>query len=263
MKTYTISKAQIEQVLKKYVVDSGYVSSRYAVIDTDSDDVEKHCFSFDEAVTSLLSMASAHPAKDLAITGWNHGILATARDVEKLFAPAEGTFACPICGDETPHQHDGNEVQEHTKSQIFWQKEDEKRRKEILRRVDNIEDRYGKTPKLDEAVALLQGLLAQPEPEPVATLHDDGYYTFKKGKKPYKSDFVGWKLDVFTRPPAAFVPITADMVTDAKVIEHAAQTLAKCMDFPWEHMIEKGRETMRMHARTIVLSAINAWGAKQ
>ena len=37
-----------------------------------------------------------------------------------------------------------------------------------------------------------------------------------------------------------------------KVIEQAAQTLAACMDYPWEHMPEQGRENMRKHARRIV-----------
>jgi len=48
-------------------------------------------------------------------------------------------------------------------------------------------------------------LAAQPSPErndcePVATLHDDGYYTFKRGKEPQGARYAGWRLDVYTAP---------------------------------------------------------------
>lgn len=34
--------------------------------------------------------------------------------------------------------------------------------------------------------------------------------------------------------------------------ERAAKTLAACMDYPWEHMPEQGRATMRKHAESII-----------
>lgn len=37
--------------------------------------------------------------------------------------------------------------------------------------------------------------------EPVATLHDDGYYTFKRGKEPHGARYAGWRLDVYPAPP--------------------------------------------------------------
>jgi hypothetical protein len=78
---------------------------------------------------------------------------------------------------------------------------------------------------LENAVFVLKSLLDQPEGEPVATLHDDGYYTFKTGKQPYKASFAGWKMDVFTHPPAPqpLQPITADDVTDEMIDELARQ----------------------------------------
>ena len=43
-------------------------------------------------------------------------------------------------------------------------------------------------------------------------------------------------------------------------VDAAAKALAECMDYPWEHMPEAGRQAMREHAQT-VLSA--AHGIKQ
>lgn len=51
-----------------------------------------------------------------------------------------------------------------------------------------------------EAVALAAQQATQGA-EPVATLHDDGYYTFKRGKEPHGARYAGWRLDVYTAPP--------------------------------------------------------------
>lgn len=162
-------RSQIENALKNVIIDTGYIRSRYAVIDTMMDVSMKSFNSFDEAVADFTVIKSQNPGRDLAITGWNHGILATARDVSDLFTPASGTFECPICGISSPHQHDGNDVREYTEHQSFLQETYEKRRKEILGRVDRIEASYGKTPKLDKAVSeifeLLEAQLAGAEAE--------------------------------------------------------------------------------------------------
>lgn len=38
-------------------------------------------------------------------------------------------------------------------------------------------------------------------------------------------------------------------------VEEAAKKLAECMDYPWDHMPEKGRTRMRDHARAILREA--------
>ena len=38
-------------------------------------------------------------------------------------------------------------------------------------------------------------------------------------------------------------------------IEAAAKTLAACMDYPWDHMPEQGREAMRKHAAAVIEAA--------
>ena len=44
----------------------------------------------------------------------------------------------------------------------------------------------------------------------------------------------------------------------SKEIELAAKALAECMDYPWEHMPEKGREAMRQHAAKVAAPLLAA-----
>ena len=45
----------------------------------------------------------------------------------------------------------------------------------------------------------------QPEAQPVATLHDDGYWTWKRDdfRRQYETQRAGWRMDVFSAPPPA------------------------------------------------------------
>jgi hypothetical protein len=49
--------------------------------------------------------------------------------------------------------------------------------------------------------------------EPVATLHDDGYYTFKRGKEPQGARHAGWKMEVYAAQP---IEKSADPVRELK-----------------------------------------------
>ena len=44
--------------------------------------------------------------------------------------------------------------------------------------------------------------------EPIATLHDDGYYTFKRGQEPYDARYAGWRMDVYAAPVTAPATLT-------------------------------------------------------
>jgi hypothetical protein len=46
-------------------------------------------------------------------------------------------------------------------------------------------------------------------------------------------------------------------------VEAAAKTMAECMDYPWAHMPEKGREQMRLHAQSVIRAALSAPQAEQ
>jgi hypothetical protein len=45
---------------------------------------------------------------------------------------------------------------------------------------------------------------------------------------------------------------------NANTIEAAAKILAACMDYPWEHMPEQGREAMRQHAVKVSAPLVDA-----
>lgn len=59
----------------------------------------------------------------------------------------------------------------------------------------------------------------------------------------------GWQARAALDAPAA---------GDARAalnIEAAAKAMAECMDYPWAHMPEQGRATMREHAQTVIRAA--------
>lgn len=53
------------------------------------------------------------------------------------------------------------------------------------------------------------------------------------------------------RAPAAGDALLPNLDLDA-----AAKTLAECMDYPWAHMPEQGREQMRKNAKSVIDAAI-------
>lgn len=53
---------------------------------------------------------------------------------------------------------------------------------------------------------------AAPVQQPVATLHDDGYYTFKRGQEPQGARYAGWRMDVY----AAAQPVEVQLIELAK-----------------------------------------------
>lgn len=67
-----------------------------------------------------------------------------------------------------------------------------------------------------------------------------------------------------TLPRNSYCPICDDEPaaqpqgeTVAFDFESAAQKIACCMDYPWEHMPEKGRDSMREHAKAIINAALS------
>lgn len=59
-------------------------------------------------------------------------------------------------------------------------------------------------------------------------------------------------IDLYTKAPA---PAAGDARLPALNIEAAAKAMAECMDYPWAHMPEQGRATMREHAQTVIRAA--------
>jgi hypothetical protein len=71
-----------------------------------------------------------------------------------------------------------------------------------------------------EATDFLEPLLAECAPreaQPVATLHDDGYWTWKKGiTPPHESNYAGWRMDVYAAPQAECAPLDKQEADELK-----------------------------------------------
>jgi hypothetical protein len=66
---------------------------------------------------------------------------------------------------------------------------------------------FMKQQMIDYARAALSVCADGGKGEAVATLHDDGYWTWKKGATPpHESNYAGWRMDVYAAPQAECVP---------------------------------------------------------
>jgi hypothetical protein len=57
----------------------------------------------------------------------------------------------------------------------------------------------------------------------------------------------GWPFEVVKKAAAA---LSGWQPSEAQ-IEAAAKVIAECMDYPWAHMPEQGRNSMRAHAKAV------------
>ncbi|MCP2516789.1 hypothetical protein M5J07_17755 [Achromobacter mucicolens] len=72
----------------------------------------------------------------------------------------------------------------------------------------------------------------------------------------YHGEFVrGWNQCPREVSASVAAPAAGDARLPALNIEAAAKAMAECMDYPWAHMPEQGRATMREHAQTVTRAA--------
>lgn len=98
---------------------------------------------FSEAVEKWEALVKRSPGVGFYITGWNHGVLAHFDEVRDLFAEPRGTFACPICLQDTPHTHTPEEIAADRKVELELQAMRAHNRAAILRRAENVLEMYG------------------------------------------------------------------------------------------------------------------------
>lgn len=86
--------------------------------------------------------------------------------------------------------------------------------------------------------------------------HSDQYRISATSDQPMP---VGAALHLHAAPVAQqAVPHGYKLVPAEWNLDEAARILAECMDYPWAHMPEKGRQTMREHAKHVVRAALAA-----
>jgi len=75
----------------------------------------------------------------------------------------------------------------------------------------------------------------------------------------YGHDEIHFRRDLVSLEEAIASKVAAPAAGDARLpplnIEAAAKAMAECMDYPWAHMPEQGRATMREHAQTVIRAA--------
>ena len=84
----------------------------------------------------------AQGSKDVNLTGWNCGMIATHQQMEYQYGEARATAACPICGQDTPHQHSADEIASHRRHVAWWQEQRAKDWKAIEDRVARLAALY-------------------------------------------------------------------------------------------------------------------------
>jgi hypothetical protein len=74
---------------------------------------------------------------------------------------------------------------------------------------------------------------------PFLTHASDGYYTFAATQEQWEA----WQAARRTQPtpPAVVEPLTEEQA------DRAARKMADIMDYPWDYMLEQGRNQMREH----------------
>lgn len=97
--------------------------------------------SFDEACEAWKRFV-AEGSKDVNLTGWGCGTIASHREMEERLGEPKGTFACPICGQDTPHQHSAEAIARGRENDTWFAQEREKRWEAIKARVAGLEARY-------------------------------------------------------------------------------------------------------------------------
>lgn len=72
---------------------------------------------------------------DVDLTAYGAGTVATHAEMEWRYGAPKGTFACPICGKDTPHQHTAEVVAFHRENEAYRHRSMEARWQEIEARV--------------------------------------------------------------------------------------------------------------------------------
>ena len=98
-------------------------------------------FTFEEAIQAWREI-TAKQTEEVTLTGWGCGVLADHQDMAWRYGAPHGTFACPICKDETPHVHTAEEIgwQHETSASTLCYRE--KRWKEIDGRIAELEAKH-------------------------------------------------------------------------------------------------------------------------
>jgi DNA repair exonuclease SbcCD ATPase subunit len=72
---------------------------------------------------------------DVSLTTYGRGEVASHHEMEWRYGTPKASFACPICGKETPHEHTGEAIAWHRDMEAWKQRDMEKRWERIEARI--------------------------------------------------------------------------------------------------------------------------------
>lgn len=100
-------------------------------------------FTFQEALEAWKDITAKHSKPEtVTLTGWGAGVIARHRELDWKFGQPRGTFACPVCGKETPHEHSAEAVSMYRDDLRWHQDYMEKQWKAVEERAAALESRH-------------------------------------------------------------------------------------------------------------------------
>lgn len=80
-------------------------------------------------------LVAQQPDEKVDLTAYGRGEVASHRELEWRYGTPKASFACPICGKETPHEHTGEAIAWHRDLEAWKQRDMEKRWERIEARI--------------------------------------------------------------------------------------------------------------------------------
>lgn len=80
-------------------------------------------------------LVAQQPDEKVDLTAYGRGEVASHRELEWRYGTPKASFACPICGKETPHEHTGEAIAWYRDLEAWKQRDMEKRWERIEARI--------------------------------------------------------------------------------------------------------------------------------
>lgn len=94
-----------------------------------------HGATLEAAAQEWRRLVAQHPGEEVDLTAYGAGELASHAEMQWRYGTLLASFACPICGLETPHQHSGEAIARQREFETWQRERMEKRWERIEARI--------------------------------------------------------------------------------------------------------------------------------
>jgi DNA repair exonuclease SbcCD ATPase subunit len=163
-----------------------------------------HGSTLEAAAQEWRQLVAQRPGEEVDLTAYGAGELASHAEMQWRYGTPTGTFACPICGKDAPHEHTGEAIARHRDLEAWKQRDMEKRWERIEARIAELAAIHG-VPK--DRAADLDELLTQILNRRVTI--EQRMFDAAAGKRPMPTaeELRQWAIELGT--PASGVPPAA------------------------------------------------------